>query len=224
MTSPYCSARGNSVIKGGVFARHAHWTRTGMYRYCIPGAVAKSALQPTGHSLLCFQWTEPQLSPTFYFPSQRKVNEHHKQGSRSNAARNAPWILRRRFSLFLPFLGASHCLSHFIFLHWRKGSSPPLLFVLLLLMFTFVNFKKPLLSATDLWQEMGLRLPVHWNQRGELVAFGDLLDYGAVLIRKGAQPQRSLFSLYSWEKIIYHLHSGKYAENLKVVTNASPDL
>lgn len=156
------------------------------------GAVAKSVLQSTRHSLLCFYRTEPQLSPTLYFPSQRKVNEHHKQGNTPNTACNTPWILHRYLSLFLPFLGASHCLSHLI-LHWRKGSSPPLLFVLLLLMFTFVNFKKPLLSVTELWQEIGFRLSVHLNQRGELVPFGDLLDYRVVFIRNGAQPQRSLF-------------------------------
>lgn len=57
-----------------------------------------------------------------------------------------------------------------------------------------MNFKKLLLSVTELWQEIGLRLSVHLNQRGELVPFGDLLDYSAVFIRNGAQPQRSIFS------------------------------
>uniref|UniRef100_A0A8C9NRA6 Uncharacterized protein n=1 Tax=Serinus canaria TaxID=9135 RepID=A0A8C9NRA6_SERCA len=59
---------------------------------------------------------------------------------------------------------------------------------------------RPLLSVTELWQEIGFRLPVHLNQRGELVPFGDLLDYSAVFIRNGAQPQRSLFILLTPEK------------------------
>lgn len=56
-------------------------------------------------------------------------------------------------------------------------------------MFTFMNFKKPRLQITDLQQEIALRLPVHFNQRGELVAFGELRDCGVVFIRNGTRPQ-----------------------------------
>lgn len=42
------------MIKGGVFARQVHRTRTGMHRYHIPGAVANLASGSTTHSPFVF--------------------------------------------------------------------------------------------------------------------------------------------------------------------------